>query len=227
MSCSGPEPNQCTQCEKGLVLDPNTLLCGVMGDTDCPTGTYLHDDHFTCMGCHRHCYSCEGPGNDECQTCAVPKYLHSEPFLLLSSSTQESSSGCKTNQSDRTWFKKKWVFMQLYLLCVRNENSGSDIHFGYGFVCFFVSSRVHEWALINWEWNFVSMCYFPDSSCVSECPAGTYDTRQEADGKELGFCLRCDTICSTCTGASPRDCLTCSPGYLHLLDTCVNHCPTG
>lgn len=80
MSCSGPEPNQCTQCEKGLVLDPNTLLCGVTGDTDCPPRTYLHDDQFTCMGCHRHCYSCEGPGNDECQTCAIPKYLTSEHF---------------------------------------------------------------------------------------------------------------------------------------------------
>lgn len=80
MSCSGPDPNQCTQCEKGLVLDPNTLLCGVTGDTACPPRTYLHDDQFTCMGCHQHCYSCEGPGHNECQTCAIPRYLHSEQF---------------------------------------------------------------------------------------------------------------------------------------------------
>ncbi|KAG7245346.1 hypothetical protein INR49_010796 [Caranx melampygus] len=66
-----------------------------------------------------------------------------------------------------------------------------------------------------------------DSTCVSECPAGTYDTRQEADGTELGFCLPCDRVCSTCTGASPRDCLTCSAGFLHLLHLCVAHCPTG
>lgn len=84
-----------------------------------------------------------------------------------------------------------------------------------------------EQALRNWEWNFVSVCCFPDSTCVSECPAGTYSTRQEADGKELGFCLPCDHVCSSCTGASPRDCLTCSPGYLHLLQLCVTHCPTG
>lgn len=79
-SCSGPEANQCTQCEKGLVLDPNTLLCGVTGDTDCPPRTYLHDDQFTCMGCHRHCYSCEGPGKDTCLTCAIPAFLYSEQF---------------------------------------------------------------------------------------------------------------------------------------------------
>uniref|UniRef100_A0A4W6DD95 Growth factor receptor domain-containing protein n=1 Tax=Lates calcarifer TaxID=8187 RepID=A0A4W6DD95_LATCA len=95
MSCSGPDANQCTQCEKGLVLDPNTLLCGVTGDTDCPPGTYLHDDQFTCMGCHRHCYSCEGPGNDECQTCAVPKYLHSEHILPVFNCIHRSGLGSK------------------------------------------------------------------------------------------------------------------------------------
>ncbi|XP_056908075.1 proprotein convertase subtilisin/kexin type 5 isoform X1 [Takifugu flavidus] len=141
-SCSGPEANQCTQCEKGLVLDPNTLLCGVTGDTDCPPRTYLHDDQFTCMGCHRHCYSCQGPGKDKCLTCAIPAFLH-------------------------------------------------------------------------------------NGSCVGECPGGTYETRQLADGTELGYCLPCDHACSTCNGASPRDCITCSSAHLRLGEICVTHCPTG
>ncbi|KAM9753982.1 uncharacterized protein ACNS7B_007134 isoform 1-T1 [Menidia menidia] len=142
ISCAGPNPNQCIQCEKGLVLDPNSLLCGVTGDTECPPRTYLHDDQFTCMGCHQHCHSCEGPGNSECQTCAIPRYLH-------------------------------------------------------------------------------------NSTCVSECPAGTHSERQEANGQDLGFCLPCDHVCSTCSGASSRDCLSCSPGYLRLFQLCVTHCPTG
>lgn len=75
--------------------------------------------------------------------------------------------------------------------------------------------------------HFSSVCHFPDSTCVSECPAGTYNTRQGADGTELGFCLLCDHACATCTGASPRDCLTCSPGHLRLLQLCVTHCPKG
>ncbi|CAL8261964.1 unnamed protein product [Merluccius merluccius] len=141
-SCSGPEANQCTQCERGLVLDPNTLLCGVTGDTACPPRTYLHDDQFTCKACHRQCYSCGGPGHDQCQTCAVPKFLY-------------------------------------------------------------------------------------NSTCWSVCPVGTYSTKQDADGTELKFCLPCDHVCSTCSGASPKDCLTCSTGYLRLLTLCVSHCPTG
>lgn len=100
----------------------------------------------------------------------------------------------------------------IFVTCVsRIETMGV----GQALVCVFVFSRVHQCAFI------------PDSSCVSECPAGTYTTRQEADGKELGFCLPCDQACSKCTGASPRDCLACSSGYLHLLDDCVTHCPTG
>ncbi|KAF3854828.1 hypothetical protein F7725_022883 [Dissostichus mawsoni] len=62
---------------------------------------------------------------------------------------------------------------------------------------------------------------------MSECPAGTYATEQNADGTELGLCLLCDHACSSCTGASPKDCLTCSAGHLRLLHLCVTHCPTG
>lgn len=62
----------------GLVLDPNTLLCGVTGDANCPARTYLHHDRFTCMGCHRLCYSCQGPGSDQCLTCATPTFLRSQ-----------------------------------------------------------------------------------------------------------------------------------------------------
>lgn len=75
----------------------------------------------------------------------------------------------------------------------------------------------------QWLW----LCFSSDMTCVSECPAGTYGAWQVADGTELGYCLPCDRACSSCTGASRQDCLTCSPGYLRLLELCVTHCPTG
>ncbi|XP_051548125.1 proprotein convertase subtilisin/kexin type 5-like [Myxocyprinus asiaticus] len=141
--CEGPEPTQCLQCEKGLVLDPNTMMCGVAGNSDCPPRTFLQNNQFTCQACHRLCQSCEGPRPTDCQTCALPNYL----------------------------------------------NNGT---------------------------------------CVIKCPVGTYSAHEEADGVELGFCMPCDHVCATCTGASPRDCLSCAPGYHHLLShLCVSHCPTG
>lgn len=75
--------------------------------------------------------------------------------------------------------------------------------------------------------QITKLCLFQDTTCVSECPAGTYSTRQLADGTELGYCFPCDHACSSCTGASPQDCLACSPGYLRLLQLCVTRCPTG
>lgn len=68
---------------------------------------------------------------------------------------------------------------------------------------------------------------FEDGTCVEECPGGTFETRQMADGTELGYCLPCDHACSTCNGASPRDCVTCSSAHLRLGGVCVTHCPTG
>ncbi|KAK3526022.1 hypothetical protein QTP70_012787 [Hemibagrus guttatus] len=74
--CTGSEPTQCTQCVKGLALDPNTMMCGVTGDSECPPRTFLHANQFTCQACHHHCQSCEGPEPTDCQTCALPRYLH-------------------------------------------------------------------------------------------------------------------------------------------------------
>lgn len=74
---------------------------------------------------------------------------------------------------------------------------------------------------------YINFSTFEDGSCVGECPGGTYETRQRADGTELGYCLPCDHACSTCNGASPRDCVTCSSAHLRLGEICVTHCPTG
>lgn len=96
-----------------------------------------------------------------------------------------------------------------------------------------IVSKITHWQITSslcrnskynkWLW----LCFSSDMTCVSECPAGTYAARQVADGSELGYCLPCDRACSSCTGASRQDCLTCSPGYLRLLELCVTHCPTG
>lgn len=92
--CEGPEPTQCLQCGKGLVLDPNTMMCGVTGDSDCPPRTFLQNNQFTCQACHRLCQSCEGPGPFDCQTCALPNFLHSMNewhFSLSTSNVMKTS----------------------------------------------------------------------------------------------------------------------------------------
>ncbi|XP_061078529.1 proprotein convertase subtilisin/kexin type 5 [Conger conger] len=139
--CSGPQPT-CLRCQKGLVLDPNTMLCGVTGDSRCPPRTFLQQNQFTCRACHPHCGSCDGPGASDCLTCTTPRFLH-------------------------------------------------------------------------------------NGSCESECPVGSFSSSEQAEGTELGLCSPCDRVCASCSGASPKDCLTCSSGLLHLLNLCLSHCPTG
>ncbi|KAK6475234.1 proprotein convertase subtilisin/kexin type 5-like isoform X1 [Huso huso] len=140
--CTGPELTDCTKCKEGLALDPDTMMCGVTGDSNCPPKTFLHDDQFTCMACHKQCESCNGPNANDCQTCALPNYLY-------------------------------------------------------------------------------------NGTCLRVCSAGTFESSEEADGVELGFCSACDHVCATCTGASPKDCTTCSSGYFKFMRLCVLHCPAG
>lgn len=125
---------------------------------------------------------------------------------------QRKSSTQKNTQNQKTAWRKVWI---LHVDWVK---------FDWWKTFFFSCSVLYRSLLRTF---FCSLCYSPDGSCVTACPAGTYNAKQEADGQELGFCLSCDRACSTCTAASPRDCLTCSSGYLRLYQLCLTHCPTG
>lgn len=140
--CSGPEPTDCIQCQDRLMFDQQSHMCGVKGEGNCPPGTFLEDDAFTCSSCDKTCDSCDGPSSRECLTCSVPFYLYKR-------------------------------------------------------------------------------------TCVKQCPSGTYNTTEEADGMTLGFCSDCHQVCTTCNGGSAKDCDMCAPGYYKLLHLCILHCPPG
>lgn len=141
-SCSGPDPTDCIQCQHGLSFDPISGRCGVQGDAECPSKTFLHDDLLTCKACDDTCESCSGASRNDCLTCTLPLYLY-------------------------------------------------------------------------------------NNTCEKECPQGMYSTSEDANGVELGYCLKCNPVCSTCNGGSAKDCMTCASGYYKLLHLCILHCPTG
>ncbi|KAF0041091.1 hypothetical protein F2P81_006989 [Scophthalmus maximus] len=199
MSCSGPDANQCTQCEKGLALDPNTLLCGVTGDTDCPPGTYLHDDQFTCMGCHGHCYSCEGPGDDECLTCVVPKYLHrpgpescracAPPLLAL-----EGTKLC-VERCPHRFYKRNDICKQCHTSCQTCTDASPQ-------------------SCLTCDWGST----LKDNICYPRCEEGRYLSDEET-------CEPCDSSCRHCTGPGPDQCLTCHrDSALHAVESRCAHC---
>ncbi|XP_053319728.1 proprotein convertase subtilisin/kexin type 5-like [Spea bombifrons] len=141
-TCSGPQPTDCIQCQDRLTLNPETGMCRVEGDADCPAKTFLENDLFTCSSCDHTCQSCDGPSPRNCLTCTVPYYLYK-------------------------------------------------------------------------------------NTCVVQCPKGTYNTSEDADGLQLGFCAACHQICSTCNRGSAKHCDVCAAGYYKLLHLCILHCPPG
>lgn len=62
--------------------------------------------------------------------------------------------------------------------------------------------------------------------CSSECMFGTYSPKSDLAEK----CLKCDPLCSECTGPTATDCLMCSP-WAFMVDgkegMCVEKCPAG
>ncbi|KAG2471209.1 PCSK5 convertase, partial [Polypterus senegalus] len=74
--CTGPDPTDCTKCKKGLALDPNSMMCGVIGDSECPPKMFLHEKLFSCIACHDLCESCHGQESYDCDTCLLPSYFY-------------------------------------------------------------------------------------------------------------------------------------------------------
>ncbi|XP_054589051.1 proprotein convertase subtilisin/kexin type 5 isoform X3 [Nothobranchius furzeri] len=164
---------------------------------DCPTGTYYEIPAMECQECHQTCKSCIGPDPNQCSQCE--KGLVLDPNTLLCGVTGDSGCPLRTYLHD-----DQFTCMSCHQSCHSCRGPG-----------------------INECLTCAVPRFLNNSTCETECPAGSYATRQEADGQQLGFCLPCDHICSSCTGPSPRDCLTCSSGFLQLFQLCVIHCPTG
>ncbi|XP_029430355.1 proprotein convertase subtilisin/kexin type 5-like [Rhinatrema bivittatum] len=69
--------------------------------------------------------------------------------------------------------------------------------------------------------------YLHNNTCIKECPPGMYSTTEEANGLELGYCSKCNQVCSNCSGGSAKDCTTCAEAYYKLQHLCILHCPLG
>lgn len=57
-------------------------------------------------------------------------------------------------------------------------------------------------------------------TCVSSCPPRSYLDKD-------GICMPCHEACETCRGPDMKNCLTCAPGHVRVvdLDICLQQCP--
>ncbi|KAG7276230.1 hypothetical protein CRUP_018612 [Coryphaenoides rupestris] len=197
--CSGPEASQCSQCERGLVLDPNSLLCGVTGDTACPTGTYLHEDHFTCIACHHQCRSCGGPGRGQCLSQHLLGWVPSRDVQ------QQHPAGCGGSCFYATllfpmYYSEGSSCEQCDPSCEQCTGPGSE------------SCRACSAPLLELQGTRL---------CVERCPHRFYQRNAGS------ACHRCHISCQTCTDASPQSCVTCDRGSTLKDNVCYPRCGEG
>ncbi|XP_062317550.1 proprotein convertase subtilisin/kexin type 5 isoform X1 [Osmerus eperlanus] len=222
------------------------ILNGVC-KASCPMGYYEDMEEGRCGQCHATCASCSGPLADDCETCSAftpklyqgicskecPTGTYYESFVMECQECHQTCAKCSGSEANQcTQCEKGLVLDPNTLLCgVTGDTDCPPRTFLHDdqFTC----KACHRCCQScgGPGHNECQTCavpkYLQNSTCVSECPAGTYSSRQQADGAELGFCSPCDHVCASCSGASPKDCLTCASGYFNLLHLCVSNCPTG
>ncbi|CAL8373818.1 unnamed protein product [Arctogadus glacialis] len=165
--------------------------------TDCPPGTYYETAAMECQECHQTCARCFGSEANQCTQCERGLVL--DPSTLLCGVTGDTECPPRTYLHDDQFTCKA---------CHRQ--------------CHSCSGQGQDQCLTCTAPKFLY-----NRTCVTVCPARTFSSQQAADGAELTACLPWDHVCAACSGPSPNDCLTCSPGFLRLQTLCVSSCPAG
>ena len=215
-TCSGGSNTQCTSCNRGTYLytsgTSNTCI------TACPGGWYADSLSLTCKPCFQSstpistpntCATCNGPNSNQCITCLSTAYW--DP--LTSSCINPCSAGY---YADTSTHKCKQCFQAAS--STSSTRSCQTCSGPLSSNC--ISCNSGEYLLPS------------QSTCVSNCPAGTY---ARTDINWCGNCYQAPSVdyieksCATCNGWKSTNCLTCpSQTYFYLPNnTCLSSCPAG
>ncbi|MBN3294444.1 PCSK5 convertase, partial [Polypterus senegalus] len=237
--CTGPDPTDCTKCKKGLALDPNSMMCGVIGDSECPPKMFLHEKLFSCIACHDLCESCHGQESYDCDTCLLPSYFYNgsclpecPPGMFKSSEEADGvelglCSPCDhvcatcTDASSKDCLTCASGFVKFQSLCVANCPNG-----------FYRGKSQCEKcdpSCQSCSGPGPEDCLCPPQAfqlqdtklCAERCPERFYQESRE-------ICELCDDSCRHCFGPSPNQCLTCKADFaLHPTQRrCITCCNT-
>ncbi|XP_077120025.1 cysteine repeat modular protein 2-like [Ranitomeya variabilis] len=243
-------PAHCTVCaDERTCLECSYLYLLYNGTckASCPNGYYEDLDAGRCVSCHISCETCSGTSDDDCETCpsANPKLYQGKCLTSCPPATfynyalsecQECHKTCAKcsgpQPTDCTKCQSQLTLDQESEMCGVQGNAQcppktfleDDL-----FTCSSCDQTCESCDGRSAE-NCVTCLvpyYLYKSTCVKQCPTGTYNTSEEADGITLGFCSACHQVCTTCHGGSAKDCDLCASGYYKLLHLCILHCPPG
>lgn len=87
LTCSSPR--SCTACQEGMQKNSHGTC---VAPKECAAIEYWDEDTHRCKPCHRRCFHCTGPAEDQCRSCPRSSLLlsellptpHPETFVFLS-----------------------------------------------------------------------------------------------------------------------------------------------
>ena len=248
LTCNGANAYQCLSCDPG-----NTQHKKLSGNTcveNCPSNNY--DDSGVCRACHANCLTCDGGLENSCLTCdtgvtLTAKYHLSEKKCLPScpSTTYDDSNICRNCHATcltcsgssanncascdtSVASKAKYNIQSNNCIQTCPSNTFDDSN-----IC-----RLCDKACLTCDGTQANNClscnpssptniylYLAQKMCVANCPGTTYN--------DNNVCRNCDPTCSTCSGGTLTDCLTCDTNsptngkYHQSLKKCVATCPVG
>ncbi|EAS00754.2 zinc finger lsd1 subclass family protein (macronuclear) [Tetrahymena thermophila SB210] len=229
-NCSGPNPNQCTQCTGNRYLQGNQCLL------TCNPGFYAGANNM-CVACDQTCATCSAGANTNCLSCQLPLYLNGNQCLNSCNSNQykddptasclSCDSSCLTCQGagpKNCTSCPASTFLNVDHSCVSKCPDGL---YADGNVCKACPSQCAK-CVIQGTSPVCTTCppsqALYNGNCVATCPAKTYQTNNGA----TNICSSCDSSCQTCSGPNANQCLSCIlPNYFQPDTTqCVTTCKT-
>ncbi|KAI8475282.1 MAG: hypothetical protein J3K34DRAFT_485915 [Monoraphidium minutum] len=216
-SCNACDAGGCTQCAAG------TFRYKGKCEASCPGKTYLNTTDGVCIDCGANCTACDAGGCTQCDAgtvrdngackdkCSRGRFKNGDVCDNCRDGCADCTSlnDCASCEDTQNWV----LFFGQYC----TETRGIEFPCGLG-------AYNNNGTCTNCAAN-CDTCSGPDTcdacaatyyknatsgatSCVSDCPAGTYKNNNGGNP----ICSDCDANCVTCSAAGPSSCTSCQQG---------------
>ncbi|XP_036973954.1 proprotein convertase subtilisin/kexin type 5 isoform X2 [Acanthopagrus latus] len=219
----------CTGCEEYHFLHEG--LCVL----DCPERFFEDNEQRECLRCHPDCALCDGPNNNDCDTCADPEAtLHNGACLAACPShTYRDALTGECKDCDASCLTCSGPHAGSCTSCRDDQKLDGHAH------CQPSANKCspRQYADRDGECHpchkYCHGCSGPGKShclscnqrhlllngtCVAECPAGYY---QDESGQK---CEPCHPSCQSCVGGHSHECLACKTHLFREGKECVETC---
>ncbi|XP_033845941.2 proprotein convertase subtilisin/kexin type 5 [Periophthalmus magnuspinnatus] len=233
-ACAECNPlGQCIECEEYNFLHEGLCV------EDCPERFFDDTEQRECSRCHSDCRLCDGPNNNDCDSCVDPQAtLHNGACLTSCPShtyRDDISGDCK--DCDASCLTCSGPYSDSCTSC----RDGHRLE-GHGHCAPMTHSKctVHQYVDHSGECHqchkYCHRCSGPDTNhcltcnqghlllngtCLDRCPVGYYQD-------EMGIkCEPCHPSCESCVGKHSHECLSCKSSLFRESKECVETCQHG